>query len=264
MAKFNPFSKKDWDREVGDPVKDAFTGAGKDIKKPFEDAAHSLTDLGNEIKNKLEDFRKQAWKSIDDKQRASWGALGQKYYEGIHKIIDQSEKELKKIGPAFKSEIDKIENKAEQAVKDALQAIGEKGLQEVAKKGLEAVRVTKEKLNFLRDNKPHLISSIDKLGFDLEIGLITLSYSRFYHRAEILADALERQSKKPTEFRRKPLLEFIEGVGPDSVNLGISINLAALVVSSKELGVGLKFKEAELDLFLELGDIILEKLGVPE
>lgn len=264
MGKFNPFSKDDWDKEVGKPVRDAFTGTGKQIQKPFEDAAHSLIDLGNSIKNDLENVRKQAWKSLEDKQKAAWGALGQKAYTSIHGVIDQTNKEIAKIGPAVKTELDKLSDAAEQAVKDALQEVAKKGLQEVAQKGLEAVNTTKKELNKLRTNKPELVDSIDSLGFDLEVGPISLSYSNFYNRAEILSDALEIQSKNPTKFRRKPLLEFIESVGPDSVDLGISISLAALVVSSKELGVGLKFKEIQLKLFLELGDIILEKLGIPE
>ena len=63
--------------------------------------------------------------------------------------------------------------------------------------------------------------------------------------------------------RRQPVMGLVESLGPESVDLGISVNFA-LVIGSKELGVGGGLSELPMSLFLELGDAVLEELGVPE
>ena len=90
-----------------------------------------------------------------------------------------------------------------------------------------------------------------------------MSFNGFYSRSEELLDALDRFVGQPPAFRRKPVLELVEALGPTTLDFGASIEFA-LVVGSQELGVGGKLKSVPLALGTEIADLVLKELGVPE
>ena len=68
----------------------------------------------------------------------------------------------------------------------------------------------------------------------------------------------------PPRFRRGPLLQLITALGPDSVDLGIDVSAALLVVQSDTLSVGFSVDELPMVVFSEIADAILEAIGVPK
>ena len=121
-------------------------------------------------------------------------------------------------------------------VKDAFEALAAA----VTKEGLKAVqsvvKTTHRELEKLESNKPDLVGAINNLGGQLEIGPITLSYANFYSRTELVAGVLDTYINQPPEFRRGPIIDMVRALGPDSIDMGISVQVVALVVGSKELG----------------------------
>ena len=90
-----------------------------------------------------------------------------------------------------------------------------------------------------------------------------MSFNGFYSRSEELLETLDRFVGQPPAFRRKPVLELVEALGPTTLDFGASVEFA-LVVGSQELGVGGKLKSVPLALGTEIADLVLAELGVPE
>ena len=104
------------------------------------------------------------------------------------------------------------------------------------------------------------MDEINKVSFKAELGPITATYKGFYARADDISSLLS----KPPAFTRTGIREFMEGVVPSSVDLGISVQLVAVVVGSKEFGIGGSVGSISGQLSVEILDAILDAAGVPE
>ena len=120
-----------------------------------------------------------------------------------------------------------------------------------------------KRLDKIRSQQPELVGYIDELSFSIKLGPCTLTYGRFYDRAQDVAYVMNELANKPPEFRRSTMIAAIEAAGPDTVDLGISINFA-FVAASNELGGGFDIPAIPLGLASELTNIVLRELGVPE
>ena len=138
----------------------------------------------------------------------------------------------------------------------------------VTKEGLRVVRnvvrTAHQEMSQLAESKPQLVDEIDKLGGKIELGPVTLEYDGFYSHTNDLIGVLDSYISKPPKLRRSEIITMVKVLGPSSINLGISVQVVALVVGSKELGVGGGINSISIDLFAEIGDAILEEMGVPE
>ena len=185
--------------------------------------------------------------------------------EGVLKVAREAEDELKsaadEIEETFTEELpEMLEEEMKKVIATLAEAVTKEGLRKIR----TVVHSTHAKLSELSESKPNLVSEIDKLSGYIEIGPIKLNYSGFYARAGQISSVLDTYINNPPKFRRKPILDMVLALGPTSVNMGLSIQVVALVVGSKELGVGGGIGDIRLALFAEIGDLILEKMGVPE
>ena len=180
------------------------------------------------------------------------------------KGIEQVESETKKGVSQVKKEVENLPKQAEKALNDALDELAKA----VAKEGLEkagkVAKTAKKELDELAKSDPDLVDEINELGFTVEVGPMTLAYSGFYERADQVIHTLDTYTNAPPVFRRKPLLDMIEALGPTSVDFGANIRAAFVVASSDALSVGVSLDAIRLRLFTRLGDKLLAALGVPK
>ena len=222
------------------------------------------------------------FKSIERKIKSGFNKLGDSIRKGLNKAGDEIEGGLKKTGDEIEGGVKKVGREVEGGVKKTgreieggLKKAGEdikreleKTIQELGKaltsEALKKVRaianVTFRELAKLEHSKPHLVDEINKVSFTAELGPVTATYAGFYARAEDISSLLS----KPPAFTRTGIREFMEGVVPSSVDLGISVQLVAVVVGSKEFGIGGKVGKISGRLSVEILDAILDAAGVPE
>ena len=220
------------------------------------------------VKKVIEPATRAAESAIWKLRRETWAKIEKKGKDVLGDIDDHAESAFKTAEHKLHDAVDEIEKTVEERIPDMLEQALEELSRAVAKEGFEkardSVRAANKELNKLRQNKPKLVDSIDELGFTLKLGPVGLSYGGFYSRSNELLVVLDNLASKPPSFRRTPVIKAIEALGPDHIDLGIDIQLAALVVSSDALEVGFSLDSMPLKLFTEIGDIILEEIGVPE
>ena len=74
----------------------------------------------------------------------------------------------------------------------------------------------------------NLVDAINAAGFEMEIGPVTCSYANFYSRSQELLSSIEDFSTKKPSFRRSYFIGMLRALGPDAVDLGISVQIIAL------------------------------------
>ena len=255
MSKFNPFSKKSW-KKAGDKIEhtakkagDAIEGTAKDAGKEIDKLAKQAEECGMSAIDDIKNLAGKTKKEIE--------GTANKVKKDIERCADNAKKDIQK-------EVKNLDQKAQDAMEAALSNLGKILTKEGLKQVRRMVKETHNALEKLENDKPGLINAINELGGKVEIGPLTLSYANFYERTELVVGVLDIYINKPPKLRRKPILDMVRALGPDSIDTGISVQAVALVVGSKELGVGGGINDISLDLFIELGDVILEAMGVPE
>ena len=221
-------------------------------KKLEKETSATIWKLRKESYATLEKKGQDIVRSLDTHAEQAVSAATHEIDAEVHKGLHEVESRLHEVP-------DQIEEAIKDAVADLARAVTKEGLSTVK----EVVDTTHSKLTELRENRPGLVDAIDGLSGYIEVGPMTLSYSGYYSRLEGVAGVLDTYINHPPEFRRGPIIEMVKALGPTSVNMGISVQVVALVVGSKELGVGGGLGDVSMDLFAELGDLILEKMGVP-
>ena len=181
-------------------------------------------------------------------------------------------KEVEKKGKGALSEVDKVKDKAvkevkeeaEEAVKMAFDALSKA----ITKEGLELarkiVKTTKNRLDKFAESEEDYTEEINNIDIGFDLGPFSLSYDSFYDRSQGLVDTLDVFINKPPAFRRSDIKRLIEALGPSSIGVSGSVNLAALVASSEELGVGVSVGGFRSKLIALIVDDILEALNVPK
>ena len=261
-------------------VKHKAKKAAHEIEKTADEAGDAIKDTTEDAIGQAERLTRQAEEGVKNETMS--------IIDDVRKVANKSKKEVEDIANKAKGEIKAEANKAKNdivgtgyKVKCEVESAGKKAVSDaggvvqhalselekaVAKEGLkksrDMVRAARNKLTEFKDRDKALASAIDKVGFNLKLGPITLSYSNFYSRSYDLVTALDRFASEPPAFRRGPVLKLITALGPDSINVGASVQFA-LVIGSNELGVGAKLSNIPLVLGTEIADVVMEKLGVP-
>ena len=243
------------------PIKEAEKAAKKAIDKVLKPAVQAA--------------QKAADKAIWKARKAAWAAVmtaKEEATDAVRTVEKEAEDAVKTVGREVEDGVRKVGKEVEDGLTEKVPALVEKAFEELAqavtKEGLKAVqsvvKTTHTELEKLENGKPALVGAINNLGGKVEIGPITLAYANFYTRTELVAGVLDQYINHPPELRRGPIIDMVKALGPDTVDLGISVQVVALVVGSKELGVGGGLNDVSIELFAEIGDVILEKMGVPE
>ena len=264
--------------KAGGAIEDAAKGAGKGIEKAARETENGLAQLYDEAdsrtRGRIMDIIQEAEKiakkgareveGVASKAKRDITGVADRARDEIEGAAKDAKRDVEGAAKAARREAERLPAEAEKIAKQAFDELA----RAVTKDGLRTVRnivrVADRKCEQLVAHKPDLVDAINKLGFTVELGPVTMPFSNFYRRSGNILSVLDTYINRPPEFRRGPLLKMIEALGPDSINLGASVQVAALVVSSKELGVGGSFDEMDMALLTELGDAVLEEIGVPE
>ena len=184
--------------------------------------------------------------------------------EDLGKEFDSVKKGFDSFGNEIKNLPDIIKQTAEAAIESWADAL----LKAVTKEGLKKVRdilkATDNGLQKVDQTRPELASAIDQLSVYVELGPITLTWADFWLRGATIVGQLDKYANSPPSINRDEILRLIEALGPTTINLGLSFNVVALVVGSKELGVGGGIGDVPLVLFTEIADAIMDAAGVPD
>ena len=244
---WNPFKEKSW------------KNLGKEIEKPFKKAGDKVDDrfqdIFDDIKNKVESAGREVESGIKK--------AGREIEDGANHAKNEIESTANKAKNEIESEINKIPKVIEHEFEEFVSALARAVTKEGLKKIKAIVDQSDKKIVGLGISHPNLTDEINNLGFTMEIGPVTLSYSDFYGRASNISGVLDTYINSPPALRREPIISMIQALGPTTVNLGASVQVVALVVGSKELGIGGSLDSIGLGLFVELADAILKELGVP-
>lgn len=270
---------KSWWRKTRRKVERGGKKAVQSIEKTGKKATRDVDRIANQSIDEIERAAKSVGNTIEREIMSvidDVKDLANKAKREIEGAADRAKNELENVANQSKWKLEQFANDAEKAITEKLPAEIEGIIQDcidelaraVTKEGLtkvrDMVREADTKLTWLAENKPGLVDQINALGFSAEFGPVTLAYQNFYTRIGNVADILDTYVNHPPELRREPIIKMIEALGPDTVDLGASVQVVALVVGSKELGVGGSLDSIGLGLFMELADVILEKIGVPE
>ena len=181
----------------------------------------------------------------------------------VKKGFDKAGKDTKKaVGKAGK-EIDQLDDKIVDAMESCVDSLTTEALQAGLKKTKQAVSKWRRECWRLEKEKPELVSAFDQVGFSLKIGPVKLAYSNFYSRAEKIDHQIDKFVHKDFHMGRKNILNLIRALAPDSIDLGVDVQLAALVVSSNSLAIGFEMDAVPTELALQILDPILKEMGVP-
>ena len=233
-----------WIKKQARDTKKSYEQLGREAKKEAQKAGGGIEDLFNKIKRELERTANKAKNEIEstaNKAKREVEGAAKDVKREVEKLPKQVEKELKKVLDALNSEV----------FKQTLPLI------------LKAAKEAKKRMDWLKKNKPAIASAIDDVSFAPKLGPVVLKFTRFYERADTIIGDLEALLKKDFKIGRKSIREIIRAIGPDSIDLGIDVNLAALVVTSDAVGLGFSLPELPLELGLEILDEVLKACGVP-
>ena len=236
-----------------DPVKEAKKQANNAVKKIINPAVDAAKGVVQKIGRDVEKTANQAKREVE-------GGLNQVKNE-VKGAVTTIEREGNKAVNVVGRELDKIPDHVEKAVRDAVNAMAALATGEGLKVIRKAVKGMQSGLN--SEIGLEFAPELDKIGIDLQLGPVSLSYADFYSRADGLVTVLDRLINEPPTFRRGPLIGLVEALGPDSIDLGVDFEFA-LVVGSDSLGVGVKMSTIPLGLFTRIGDRVLKEIGVPE
>ena len=156
--------------------------------------------------------------------------------------------------------VEKLPALVEEELQDAIEAFAKSLTSEGLRRVRSSLNSAHKKMTELRESKPGLVDAIDEVSFYVEFGPVKATYASFYSRSEGLSHVLSQ----PPDFKRSSIVGFFRATVPTSIDFGLSVQVVALVVGSKELGIGGGMGDIPGALAVELLDVILEAAGVPE
>ena len=178
----------------------------------------------------------------------------------VREVQDTASHSIEKIDTLTKN----LPNQIKEEVIDSFEELKRGGGKVIVQLAKQGVITAKKELESLRKSKPNLIKYIDNMAYTVKLGPVSLTYGNFYQRTDNIIIELDKILNNKAGLTRTTVRNFMEATGPDSTDLGIEINFAALVVSSESLGGGFALPAIELELVIELTDAILKLAGVPK
>ena len=204
--------------------------------------------------------------------------------ESIGKKISSLEKQAENAGGELKdltdrvnaipeeltkltSQLDRVPSEIESTAKKVFGEVIDNLAKALSKEGLKEfrsiIKAGKDEADRIKESRSGLVDAINQLSIFGNLGPFTLNWSGFYDRADAILTELDKRIANPPSFHRSEILEMVNALGPDTVNIGASVNFA-LVIGSRELGGGGGLGDIPLVLFVELADAMMDRLGIPE
>lgn len=225
----------------------------------------------DKAKDEVEDFVNDCLKDV----RKELEKAGDEVVKGVESNVEQLTKDVKyevaTIGNNYRGAIEKVGEETLGKVGKEIEEFVEKKLEELAKaltkEGLKKFRkaciAVRDKLNELERRRPELHDAVNTVTIYLQLGPIKMEFNNFLTRAEQIITSTDIWIDHPPKFTRDNVKVVVNSLGPSTIDLGLSVNFA-LLIGSKELGVGLGIDKIQGALIEELLDALLEAIGVPK
>jgi len=189
----------------------------------------------------------------------------------IKQLEKNAKYEVATIGNNYRGAIEKAGRSALGDVSDAVDDLITKALDDLAraltKQGLRQFRnaavALRDHMRELDRRRPDLYDAGNSVSAYLQLGPIKMEWSAFLTRVDSVITSTDIWIDNPPSLHRREIKAVVQTLGPTSIDLGLSVNFA-LLVGSKELGVGAGIGAIQGDLIYELLDAMLEACGVPE
>jgi uncharacterized protein YoxC len=222
----------------------------------FNQIKHALDEIGN-LTNRVNDLGNQIKHGLDEANKAV-DEVG-KVTTQVNRLSD----ELNSVSGQVKDLPQQMEKTAEDVFKKAIDAIAE----DISKTGLQKfhsiVDSGKKEMDRVKESKPKLVDDINQASIHGSIGIFTLTWSGFYDRADAILGELDKRIEHPPSLHRSEILEMVKALGPSKLDIDASVEVA-LGLGSNQLGMGGGIGDITIDLFLEIADGVMEKLGIPK
>ena len=219
----NPFKKLE--REI----KKGLNRLGDTIK-------HDVNKIGNEIKHDV-------------------NKIGNEIKHDVTAVAHKAESELSHAATQIKHEIEDISEKALDELEHDAKAVIEALFRELTKKGLRTG------VNILKKAERLSETALKDAGFEVDISAVVLVWNDIGGRATDIRQKVESLLQKPPHLSRHYILEVIKAVAPDQVGLSLDVKLAALIVTSDDVGASFRFW-VSTPAFLDASDEFFEAIGL--
>ena len=236
-------------------------GPGKDIKK-IVNQAKSAVNEAKSILNEIKSVRDEV-KSVRDEVKKIPDEIRQLGKDVKYDVATTGNNYRGALEKAGKAALDDIESKIRAEVQDMLDSL----TRAITKEGLKEFRAAaialRDHSRELNQRRPDLYDDINDLSAYLQLGPVKMDWSSFLTRIDAIITSVDIWIDRPPSLHRTEIITVVRTLGPTTVDLGISVNLA-LLIGSKELGIGAGFGAIRGDLIYEMLDRMLQAMGVPE
>ena len=241
----NPF--KSIEREIkkginrlGDQVKSGINKLGNEVESGVKKVGHEVESgvktAGNTVKHEVESVGKNAVHEVEALGKKSINELESEFKKATHKIEDVAEKA-----------IDELEAEAK-AVLNAIFA-------ELTSQGFQKALKVLEKVERIGE------TALKDASFSVDISAIGFSWGNLGGRVGEIRGKIEELAKKTPKLSRAYIIECVDALAPDTISLSLDVKLAALIVTSDDVGVGFGFS-ISTPAFLEASDELLDAMGL--
>ena len=230
----NPFKKieggiKKGINRLGDSVKSGINKLGNEVesgvKKVGYEVESGVKNVGNTVKHEVE-------------------ALGKK---SIHEL----ESEFKKVTHGIEDVADKAIDELEAEAKAVLNAI----FAELTSQGFQRALKVLEKAERLGE------TALKDASFSFDVSAIGFAWNNIGGRVGEIRGKIDDLARKTPKLSRAYIIECVNALAPDTISLSFDVKLAALIVTSDDVGIGFGFS-VSTPAFLEASDELLDAMGL--
>ena len=238
--------------KVGDGIKNDLVKAGNDIiskaqttikgleagvEKGFEEAEGAVNKIPQDVAAEAVKAR-DALEDVKDELTKDLKGTGA-----------EVKKDLEQFGEDFMAGLDQIEEGWEEILSEAV-------IQKAIEKTEHILEWLDKEFTTLEEKAPELVNIINGLSDDIELGPVTLEWDGFFTRVHDIDVKLKDTLAGEIVVSRSFIIALIEDLGPTTIKINADIDVFAVF--------GDKIPNLPLKLFLQMADLILDKMGVPE
>ena len=232
---------------IGNPFKKLEKEIKKGITRLGDSTKSSINKLGFDVRSGIDRVGKEARNSI--------ATVGDKAEDEVRTAGSHLVHELEATGKRLADDVEDVAEKAidelEDDVKEALEAI----FATMASEGLKRGVAVLEKAERIGE------TALTDASFSLDISAVGLEWGDIGGRITELREKVSAAARKPPKLTRAYVIQIIEALAPDRVSLSLDVKLAALVVTSDDIGVGFGFS-VSTPAFLAASDEFFEAIGL--
>lgn len=218
------------------------------------------------IKNPIDDIKEEVEKLHEGIIRSGnwWKGQISKAGKHVESGLKQTEKsiitDLRDTGRNIEKQLANKGKDIEQELQKVLRPFSALVTKEAMEKGFhlayKGASFLQRRLDLLEQRKPDLVDAINEVPLSFSVMCFTPTFENFYSRSQLVVSKLAVFSKRPPKYSRKEILDVYRILGATSLEIEPEILAAVLKVASIKTAL-------PQALVIELGDVIMEELGVP-